>query len=44
MKNDEIIYPNAKKVSSFREIVDESAKRFKDKNAFIIKEKIEKNP
>ena len=44
MKNNEIIYKNAKKVTSFREIVEESAKKFGDKNAFIIKEKIEKDP
>ena len=44
MKNNEIIYKNAKKVTSFREIVKESAKKFGDKNAFIIKEKIEKDP
>lgn len=44
MKNEEIIYTNAKKLNTFRELVDESAKKFKDRNAFIIKEKIEKNP
>ena len=44
MKNNEIIYKNAKKLKSFREIVEDSAKKFPDKNAFIIKEKIEKNP
>ena len=44
MKNNEIIYKNAKKLKNFREIVEDSARKFPDKNAFIIKEKIEKNP
>ncbi len=44
MKNEEIIYKTAKKRATFRELVDESAKKYGDKNAFIIKEKIEKNP
>ncbi len=44
MKNDIIVYKDAKKLSSFRELVEDSAKKFPDKNAFIIKEKIEKNP
>lgn len=44
MKNEEIIYTNAKKISSFRELVDESARKYRNKNAFIIKEKVEKNP
>ncbi len=44
MKNEEIIYKNAKKLHSFRELLEDSAKKYGDKNAFIIKEKIEKNP
>ncbi len=44
MKNEEIIYKSAKKRATFRELVDESAKKYGEKNAFIIKEKIEKNP
>jgi len=44
VKNEEIIYKTAKKRATFRELVDESAKKYGDKNAFIIKEKIEKNP
>ena len=44
MKNDVILYPNAKKLNSFREFVDDTAKKYPTKNAFIIKEKIEANP
>ena len=44
MKNNKILYSNAKKINSFRELIDESAKKFRNKNAFIIKEKVEKNP
>ena len=44
MRNDEILYPSAKKLNSFRELVEDSATRYGNKNAFIIKEKIEKNP
>lgn len=44
MKNEEIIYKSAKKLNSFRELLEDSAKKYGEKNAFIIKEKIEKNP
>ena len=44
MKNNEILYKDAKKLNSFRELIEDSVKKFKDKNAFILKEKIEKNP
>ena len=44
MKNNEILYKDAQKLNSFRELIEDSVKKFKDKNAFILKEKIEKNP
>lgn len=44
MKNDVILYKDAKKLNSFRELIEDSVKKFRDKNAFIVKEKIEKNP
>ncbi len=44
MKNENIIYKTAKKHPTFRELVDESAKKYGEKNAFIIKEKVEKDP
>ena len=44
MKNEEIIYKSAKKLNSFRELLEDSAKKYGEKNAYIIKEKIEKNP
>lgn len=44
MKNNEILYKDAKKLNSFRELIEDSVKKFSSKNAFIIKEKVEKNP
>ena len=44
MKNDVILYPNARKLNSFREFVEDTAIKYPTKNAFIIKEKIEANP
>lgn len=42
MKNEEIIYKSAKKLNSFRELLEDSAKKYGEKNAFIIKEKLKK--
>ncbi len=44
MRNDIKVYDNSKKLNSFRELLEDSAEKFKDKNAFIIKEKVEKDP
>ena len=44
MKNNDILYTNTKKIDTFRELLNISANKFKQKNAFIVKEKIEKNP
>ena len=44
MRNDIKVYDNSKKLNSFRELLEDSAEKFKDKNAFIIKEKMEKEP
>ena len=43
MRNDVILYNNSKKLNTFRELVETSAKKYGEKNAFIIKESMDKN-
>ena len=44
MRNDVILYNNSKKLNTFRELVETSAEKYGEKNAFIIKESMDKNP